>query len=228
MSTGVHAAAAVAGASERSDRQYRKALRHSRTVGRLKILLPMLSALLIAGFFAVSWLANQVPDGVTVTATAIEDGKLVMYRPTLTGENGRNQAYELRAARAVQDLTTPDIFALQEIVARVPIADDQFASLTAQSGTVDREAETLRFDQPFRVETDDGMTADLQAAVIDIAAGEVASDGPVEIRTSQVRVDAESMRLLDKGGTIIFEHKVRMTIDPKALDRGSEKDTTTK
>ena len=71
--------------------QYQLALRHSRRVRRLKIALPAASFLLVAGFLVVSFLATQLPDGVTVTSASIEDGKLVMYRPTLTGENENQQ-----------------------------------------------------------------------------------------------------------------------------------------
>ncbi len=203
----------------RSEREYRRALRHSRVVRRLKILLPAAAASLILVFFAVSWVSSLVPDGVIVASTSIEDGKLVMHRPILTGENANNQNYELKAERAMQDLTNPDVIELRTISADVPVSADLTAKLEAESGIFDRTAETMVFDKPFTVTTSSGMKASLQGADIDINAGAMHSDKPVNIKLPEGTVDAQSMRMTDKGNTIILENRVRMTIDPKAVDK---------
>jgi len=202
----------------RADEQYLIALQHSRLVRRLKIALPVLATMLVLGFFTVSWLATQVPDGVSVTSASIEDGKLVMYKPVLTGENDRNQSYEFKAAKALQDLTSTDIIELQDISANIPVSSEMNAKLEAAIGFLDRSKQTMRFDQPFRVTTDKGMVADLGSADIDIGSGQLTSNSPVRIRMPDASVDAESMRMTDKGNTIILENKVRMTIIPKSLN----------
>ncbi|MAY64124.1 MAG: LPS export ABC transporter periplasmic protein LptC [Rhizobiales bacterium] len=215
----LHTAVDGDGRDARSEREYRRALRHSRTVRRLKILLPVAAASLMVLFFAVSWVSSLVPEGVVVASTSIEDGKLVMHRPILTGENANNQNYELKADRAMQDLTTPNIIELEAISADVPVSDGISAKLEAESGIFDRTAETMIFDKPFTVTTSSGMTAKLQGADIDIRGGSMTSDKPVNIQLPEGTVDAESMRMTDKGNTIILERRVRMTIDPKAVEK---------
>ncbi|TDH38073.1 LPS export ABC transporter periplasmic protein LptC [Pseudohoeflea suaedae] len=202
----------------RSDREYRRALQHSRTVRRLKIALPVASAVLILGFVAVSWVSSIVPEGVVVASTSIEDGKLVMHRPILTGENGNNQNYELKADRALQDLTSPNLIELENISADVPVSEGVTAKLEAESGLFDREGETMTFDKPFTVTTSSGMKASLQDASIDIKGGAMSTDKPVNIKLPEGVVDAQSMRMADKGNTIVLEKRVRMTIDPKAVE----------
>ena len=209
----------------RSDREYRRALQPSRTVKRLKIALPVASALLIVGFVAMSWVSSIVPDGVVVASTSIEDGKLVMHRPILTGENDKNQSYELKADRAMQDLTSPNVIELEKISADVPVSDGVTAKLEAQSGIFDRDAETMTFDKPFTVTTSSGMKASLQDAAIDIKGGGMSTDKPINIKLPQGVVDAQSMRMTDKGNTIVLEKRVRMTIDPKAADDAKTTET---
>lgn len=209
----------------RADEQYLLAQQHSRLVKRLKIALPVLATVLVLGFFTVSWLATQLPEGVSVTSASIEDGKLVMYKPVLTGENEQNQSYEFKAAKALQDLTSPDIIELLDISADIPVSSEMNAKLQASSGFFDRNKQTVRFDKPFRVTTDKGMVADLESADVDIGSGQLTSKSPVRIRTPEASVDAESMRMTDKGNTIILENKVRMTINPKTLDKAGNTGT---
>lgn len=204
----------------RTEREYRLALRHSRLVRRLKIALPAAAALLVLAFFSVSFVSTQLPEGVSVASTAIEDGKLVMYNPRLSGEAQNARPYELRAARALQDLTQPNVIELQDIVAELPISDGAVATLDAESGIFNREAQVMRFDKPFSVSTDSGMTAELDNAIINIKAGQLETDQPVRIETPQAVIGADTMRMLDEGKTIVLEENVRMTIDPTAVGRG--------
>ena len=135
----------------------------------------------------------------------------------MSGQGSDARPYTMRAARAVQDLTTPDVIVLEEIVADLPVSNGDKAVLNALSGTYDRAAQTLEFDQPFTVTTEAGMQADLQSADIDIAGGEMSTSQPVSVRSKEASVVAQSMQMTDKGRVIIFQDKVRMTINPSAL-----------
>lgn len=201
----------------RSHAGYQRALRHSRRVRILRFLFPVLSALVIAGFAGVSWLRTMLPDEVAIESTAIEDGKIVMRNPVMTGQNSDGRAYALRAARAVQDLATPDLIVLEEISAEMPVSEGVTGTLQASSGTYDRAGEKMQFTEPLEVQTSSGMVAILQSAEFDIAGGNLVSSDPVSIRTAQSTLVAQSMRMQDKGRTIIFETDIRMTITPSAV-----------
>ena len=201
----------------RSHAQYRLAQRHSRLVRVLKILLPLSACLVILAFVAVSWLDTLGPEGVAVESVTLRDGKLVMQNPVMSGQGSDARPYSMRAARAIQDLTTPDVIALEEIVADLPVADGDKAVLNATSGIYDRAAQTLVFDQAFTVTSESGMKAELQSADIDLEAGNLTTSEPVSISSTEASVVAQSMKMQDKGRVIIFQDKVRMTINPSAL-----------
>jgi lipopolysaccharide export system protein LptC len=57
----------------------------------------------------------------------------------------------------------------------------------------------------------------LQSANIDLASGGLSSDAPVSISSGEASVVAQSMQMTDKGRVIIFQDKVRMTINPSAI-----------
>ena len=201
----------------RSHAEYRRARTHTNWVRILKVLLPLSAALVMVSFFAVSWVGSMTPEGLEIESVAVRDGKLIMQNPVMSGQGSDARPYNMRALRAIQDLTTPDVIVLEEIVADLPINDQDKAVLNAASGTYDRTAQTLVFDQPFTVTSDSGIAAELQSADIDLEAGELTSSAPVSIRSGEASVVAQSMKMQDKGRVIIFEDKVRMTINPSAL-----------
>lgn len=210
----------------RTTRQYRIAVRHSRHVRLLKLALPGAAAVLIAGFVAVSWIGTQIPEGVSVESTGIADGKIVMRNPVMTGQNAEGQPYTLKALKAIQDITTPERITLEDIEASMPVSADMTAQLAASRGVFDRAAQTMKLTEPFTVTTSDGMTARMRSADIDIEAGKVVANAPVSVETDNASIVANSMQILDKGKTIVFEDKVRMTIDPSAMPDGEPADNT--
>jgi len=201
----------------RSHAEYMRAQSHSRLVRVLKILLPLLAALVVVGFVVVSWLDNLVPDGVGIESVVIRDGKLVMKSPVMSGQSSDARPYTMRAARAIQDLSVPDVIVLEDIVADLPAPNGDKAILNAISGTYNRTAQTMMFDQAFSLTTEAGMSAQLQSANIDMANGGLVSNAPVSISSGDASVVAQSMEMKDKGRVIIFQDKVRMTINPSAL-----------
>jgi lipopolysaccharide export system protein LptC len=152
----------------RSHAEYKRALAHSRLVRLLKVLLPLSAAVVILGFILVSWVDGLVPEGVGIESVVIRDGKLVMQNPVMSGEGPGARPYTMRAARAVQDLTSPDVIVLETIRADLPVSAGDTAVLEAASAIFDRSAQTLVFKQPFKVESEGGFSVEMQSANIDI------------------------------------------------------------
>lgn len=179
--------------------------------------MPLSAVLIITAFAAVSWLDSLGPEGVEIESVSLRDGKLVMQNPVMSGQASDARPYSMQAARAIQDLATPDVIVLEEIVADLPVSNGDKAILNALSGVYDRVRQTLVFDQAFTVTSEAGMEAKLQSADIDLAGGGLTTSDPVSIRSTDASVVAQSMKMQDKGRVIIFQDQVRMTINPSAL-----------
>lgn len=198
--------------------EFDDAERHSRRVLLLKWLLPASATGLFVLFVIWGRLAQPaLPIAVTVDDSAIADGKLVMVNPHLGGVNKDNERYELTASRAVQDISATDIIQLETIDADIPVERGARARVVTERGVYDRAAGTMSIDTPVTATTTDGMTARLQSARIDMQAGKLDTDHPVDIKTPSAHITAQSMSVDDHGKTIVFDRRVRLTIDPSKV-----------
>ncbi|MGE3364386.1 MAG: LPS export ABC transporter periplasmic protein LptC [Rhizobiaceae bacterium] len=196
------------------------ALRHSRRVRALKIIVPV-AAMLMAGAFAAASYA-LTPGKVNVAKTddsVYANGKLVMANPKLEGVTTDNRPYSMNAVRAIQDPKSQDIIELEQISAKLPINVQDWVSVDAKTGIYDRLANTLKVTSPLTVKTTEGMTAQLTSAFVDISKGNLETADPVEIVLNGTRVQADSMKVFEKGKVLVFENRVRMHINADQLQK---------
>ena len=57
----------------------------------------------------------------------------------------------------------------------------------------------------------------MQSALVDIGAGSLSTDNPVDIALDGARIMADSMTVTDRGAVLLFEDRVRVEIDAKKL-----------
>lgn len=208
----------IDGAAALAQREaYRLALKHSASVRRLKILLPLSALIISLGFIGVSVVRTWLPETLTIESARIEDGKVVMEKPAIAGRNEKGVNYSMNASRALQDIKSPNLITLQDVTAALPMSDDVMAQVTASSGLFDRTADKMEMTEPFDVKMSNGVTAHFQTARLDIAGGSMLTDKPVTILTKDASIIAQTMKITDKGKTIIFAGQVRLNVEPSAI-----------
>ncbi|GGF94362.1 MULTISPECIES: LPS export ABC transporter periplasmic protein LptC [Rhizobium] len=196
---------------------YDAALSHSSRVSRLKILLPVAAGLISLGFIGVAIVRTYLPENLSIESAKIEDGKIVMERPAISGRNSDGISYSMLANKALQDIQNPNKITLKDVKAAVPINDDLIARVTATSADFDRGADVLDLTAPFDVNLSNGITAHFQSAHLDIPGGTMNTPDAVNISMSQGSIVADSMKITDKGHTLNFTGKVRVHLDPAAI-----------
>lgn len=202
-----------------SERAFRKALRHSRSVRRLRIFIPVLVVLLIGGFAAWTWfnpmrLLLKVPDiggDLVISGT-----KITMQQPRVTGFTRDSRPYEFSAQSAAQDLTRPDIVELNDLHGKFEMQDKSTTEMTADGGTYNSKQEMLNLGSHIVVTSTSGYKILLKSADIDVHNARMTTDDPVQIEMKQGRLDAKGMEVRDAGGEIVF-NGVTMTINPNEL-----------
>jgi len=203
------------GAETRSvERAFHRARRHSRAVTALKVVLPALAILIVGGFSAYSYLLTP---GVTidVLGTGYSDGKLTMANPKLNGFTRENRPYSMRAARAVQDVTNTSLIELDDITAKLPVSDGNWANVRAAKGIYNKDKDTLQVPTQMTVTTTNGLVAKLNSALVNIATGDLNTSDPVDITLQGSHITADSMTVEDRGKVLVFDRKVRMTMIPE-------------
>lgn len=212
------------GAIGREEAAFLKARRYSRKVRVVKLALPLVGAALAIGFFGYSYLLSPSSVSIGVEGTAVRDGKLVMANPKVTGYTKENLPYTLTAMRAIQDLSQTGMIQLEEIDAKFPVDDNNWARVLARTGTYDDTGNTLDITSPVTFKTTDGMTANLKSAFINIEAGEMSTAEPVDILQDGSRVTADTFKVLDKGKVFVFEKRVRVMIEPRKRPDGTPRE----
>lgn len=194
---------------------FRRARRHSRAVRTLKVLLPGLAILIAVGFTIYSYLLTPGGMAVDIIGSSYSDGKLTMANPRLEGFTKENRPYSLKAARAVQDVTNTDIVQLNDITAKLPVSDDNWANVSAAKGIYNKKEDTLDVPSAMTVTTTDGLVAKLNSAFVNIATGDLKTSDPVDITLKGSHITANTMAVQDRGKVLVFDQKVRMTMMPE-------------
>ncbi len=206
-------------ANRRDADMFAVAGRHSRRVQLLKFAIPIF-AILASGIFAMATVFRpSVPVAVSTDAVSLSDGRIVMASPKLDGMTKDNRPYKMRAERAFQDIKKDGLIELEKLSAQLPFGPVNTATLSAVSGVYDNANRKLDLKNEIVLKTSDGMIAKLKSANIDIANNHLSTSDPVDIRTSNSRITADSMEVSDGGKRLVFDKRVRLTIDPSKMNK---------
>jgi lipopolysaccharide export system protein LptC len=189
-----------------NDRIYRRATRHSWRVRILRVcLLLAIPAVLVA-----VTMQNYLPsiEGLRLPAEignmVIKGTKITMQQPRLTGFTPDSRAYEFTANSAAQDITKPDLVDLQQIRAKIEMADKSIVHLWADTGLYDMKADMLTLDDNIHLVSSTGYEARLSHAVVDMGKGTVVSQSPVWVKLLDGELNAKEMEIADKGDVLRF------------------------
>lgn len=197
------------------EREFRRASRHSRTVRWLKVGLPAIATVIVAAALVVTWAARRVPGDLAFASTSIQDGRLVMSDPRMSGVDGRDRPYSMLADRAIQTLGGSGVD-LEGVRANLTVDDTTKAQLNAAKGRYDTRSEVLRLYDDINVETTSGIRIKLASADVSLQNGTLTGSGPVEIATPNQRLEAGNVVISDRGKHISFRDRVKLTLLPTA------------
>jgi lipopolysaccharide export system protein LptC len=199
-----------------SDRVFRAAVRHSRYVRILRVAVPVAVVVALAGGVAFSVLLKplRVLSGVPVDlgSLVVSGTKIMMQQPRLAGFTRDNRRYDMVARAAAQDLTKPDMVELHGVHATMEMKDNVTFETTAKDGLYNAKTEQLTLSQDIVVTSSSGYQAFLNEAVLDVKAGKIVSDKPVEVKTASWTINANRMEVTESGDLMRFERGVSVTL----------------
>jgi lipopolysaccharide export system protein LptC len=189
------------------ENDFREANRHSQRVRWLKFVLPGLAILAVIVFFvAMRLVADDSEIAVSLAGINVEEKNLVMKTPHISGFQKTRQSYEITAVRAIQDLDNPKKVKLETIHATFGMGGTQTAIVDAVTGVYDGAIMVLTGG--IDAKTNDGYTAKLDSASIDIASGDLSSSVPVEIHSDDGSINAHAMKVTEHGKRVLFSNGV--------------------
>lgn len=200
------------------DARYRAAMRHSRLVRILKIALPTVSVLAAGAFFLFTYFAPSLPEGVSFGSIDVTNNAVVMENPHVSGFTNNGRAYELKADRAEQSLKDTKVVTLQRIGATIGMDNDDTARVVATTGTYYADKQRLFLDKSITLSTSTGIAGKLENADIDMKAGTMRSDQPIDFTAQGSRIQANSLEVQDRGKRILFRNGVKVTYSAPATN----------
>lgn len=196
-----------------SDRLYRRALGHSRRVRFLRVCVLLAIPAVLAAVAVQNYLppieALRLPG--EIGSMVIKGTKITMQQPRLAGFTTDSRAYEFTADAAAQDITKPDLVELQQIRAKVEMADKSLVHMWADTGLYNIKTDMLNLESNIHLVSSTGYEARLRQAVVDMGKGTVVSDEPVWVRLLDGELNAKSLVIADQGNVLRFSD-VTMTL----------------
>lgn len=198
------------------DARFAIAARHSRMVRILRIAVPAVVGLAMAGVVAISIfnpfraLMKQLP--VDMDNLVVSGSKITMEAPHMSGFTPDQRPYEVWAKTATQDLTDPDHVELKTVRAKVLQEDRSTVTLEARTGLFDTKANLLDLRKDIFLQSSTGYEARLSQALLDIGKGTVTSEEPVDVKLLNGTLTADKLRITEKGELVRFEGRVKMNL----------------
>ncbi|MFL6839958.1 MAG: LPS export ABC transporter periplasmic protein LptC [Bradyrhizobium sp.] len=196
--------------------RFAAAARHSRMVRILRVAVPAVVILSLAGIIGVSifnpfrMLLPKLP--VDMGNLVVSGTKITMESPHLSGYSTDQRPYELWAKAAIQDLTDPDHVELKTLRAKVLMEDRSTVTMDARTGLFDSKQQLLDLRKDIFLQSSTGYEAKLSQAYVDINKGTVTSDEHVDVTLLNGTLTADKLRIFNSGEVVRFEGNVVMNL----------------
>ncbi|WP_248310236.1 LPS export ABC transporter periplasmic protein LptC [Bosea sp. 117] len=206
---------------------FRAAKRHSWRVRFFKVALPI--GVVVAGVATVAVayldpmrLAANLP--FELSRVSLDGSRIKMEAPRLSGFTTDNRGYDVSATAASQDVTRPNTIDLEQIKARLEMADNGWAKMTAQAGQYDTKSQKLHLGDGVRFDTSGGYGGTLQQAEIDMKAGTLVSNQPVQLEYLDGKLTADTLEVSQKDSRAYLTGHVQLNFRMPQPDADKEKD----
>ena len=204
--TGANAAAqTIASAGDRV-RAFRQARRHSYLVRAMKLLLPCIAVVAMAGYGAVILSVNALKKkGITSGPVTINPQNLTMETPKYDGFSKDGSHYEIRAREAITDLKQTGPVRLNVIDGDITQPTGVMTYLKANWGTYDQKKDVLELYEKVDIDGSTGMKARLTRATVHTKESRIISDEPIYAETDTGNIRARSMAINSKARQATFK-----------------------
>jgi lipopolysaccharide export system protein LptC len=193
------------------------AARHSRMVRILRIAVPAAVALSLASILLTSvfnkfrMLMPNLP--IEIGSLVVSGSKITMESPHLAGYSQDRRPYEVWAKTATQDVTDPDHVELKTLRGKVLMEDQSTVTLEAVTGLMDTKQQLLDLRKDIYVQSSTGYQAWLSQAFVDMGKGTITSNEHVDVKWTDGKLSADSMKVTGGGEIVRFDGNVVMNID---------------
>lgn len=186
--------------------------RHDWTVRLSRIILPSAVGVLAAVLILAPLSARgDISFVLAKESVAMASERMRITAATYRGQDGKGQAFVLRAGSAVQTSSLDPVVRLGDLSASIALAEGP-ATLDARAGRYDMDKETIMIDGPISFAAADGFRLDTRDVMIGLKTRKLASRGPVTGRLPIGTFAADQIRADLASRSVVLEGRVRLHI----------------
>ncbi|MEA1938991.1 MAG: LPS export ABC transporter periplasmic protein LptC [Pseudomonadota bacterium] len=175
-------------------------IRHSRAVGWLRLVLPLIIAAWLA--LLIAWPLMTRPDAVTLGERSNLDAEMVGTHYKGTDRHGR--PFTITADTVSRLPNGEEQIALGDPEAQISLADNAWLSMLSRAGVYDETSKRLLLSNGVEGFHDRGYNFTTARMNVDLATGIATGDDPVTAHGPCGRVEAAGIRIVDDGKRMIF------------------------
>ena len=191
--------------------------RKSTFVRAMKVMLPLVAFAILGLVLIWPQLRNRA-DGfrLSFANVAPSDGGITMQKARYRGTDRNNRPYLVTADVATQEGGAVKQVALDRVAGDITMGDNSWMSLTANTGLLNQDAQTLWLQGDISMFSDRGYEFHGLTADIDLRAGTMATDDKVWGHGPLGQINANAMRVYERGDRVVFTNGVKTLLYPKA------------
>ena len=201
--------------------QMRRAGTYSRFVEAMKFFLPATAGCLLLLIVYTS-LNSEGPGGLTLTDTTAPNSDLVMETPLMTGFDGKDRPYRIKAAEAIQNLDDPNLVDLVDVRGNLiventenpEISTDQM-QVTADEGFLNSNKDKLDLKGNVVLVSEQDYTFRTERAFVDFSDSTITGNERITGESAMGNVEADGFDVWEGGNKIRFRGNVRTIIVPE-------------
>jgi lipopolysaccharide export system protein LptC len=182
----------------------------------MKVLLPTGAAVLAVLVVAWPFLSNR-DEGMPISFADIETAGTdmpLMSNARYFGTDERDRPFSVTADTVTQAADDEDTIHFTAPKADMLLENGAWVALTADRGTLHRVTNTLELDGAVNIYSDEGYEFRTERAEIDIEASIAWGDRPIEGQGPLGTLNANTFRMDNAAGRLLFEGSVRMIVYP--------------
>ncbi len=187
-------------------------VRKSRFVRLMRIMLPLLALVLTT--VVLVWPQMNKPEGFRLSFSDVgtSDDQLVMRNARFRGTDSENRPFLVTADNAMQDPAHQDQVILDALNADITLEDGTWLTLRADTGVYFQNERKLALHGNVAVFSDLGYEFHADEAEADLAKGTVESDSKVWGHGPMGRINANGLRVYERGAVVRFINGVKTTL----------------
>ena len=189
--------------------------RHDRLVATANAAFPVLIGVL-AAFLVMAPLTMAGDSSFVLDKNKVDVAKerLKIQQARYRGADSRGQPFQLLAGSAIQKSSAEPVVRLNDLAAAIQLTDGP-ATLDAQRGRYDMNAEQVMVDGPIDVRGPNNYTLDTSDATVDLKSRTLRSAGDVAGTVRQGTFRADRLRADLEARTVTLDGNARLRINPR-------------